>query len=282
MNVYFKENAETLFQFKKKRDLDSYMYSKFGVFTDKLCYGIHNLIDTEKWYIGSTLNGIHQRFWRTWDTAHFRLVSEGTHEFLNTENLRNFEVVILYYDEFNCIGWSDLRNIETDFISKYDSYNKGYNKTPIAQAGFYGKKHSEDEKERIRVTLAKTNKNPEVIKRRSDSSKNVWNRPGYRESRANNPKCRGFKCSDDLRKKRSENAKGREAYYSCLAKKKFFLKPGDSDRLNKLLEEFPDLKRGNPPAFVRNDWWNDPKWNDDINKTSTTIETTGDNKSGKE
>lgn len=76
MEVYFSENANVLYNIKPSK-LNNYLYSKFGDFSDKLCYGIHNLIDTDKWYIGSTVNGIYQRFWRCFDTAHFRCVKEN-------------------------------------------------------------------------------------------------------------------------------------------------------------------------------------------------------------
>lgn len=243
MEVYFSENANVLYNIKPSK-LNNYLYSKFGDFSDKLCYGIHNLIDTDKWYIGSTVNGIYQRFWRCFDTAHFRCVKENYHFFLTEDILENFEVVILYYDETNSIPKNDLRLIETDFIIRYDSYNKGYNRTPSAQAGFYGKNHTDDEIERIKSSLSETNKLPEVKARRSEGSKRSWKSPEYRE------KLTGIK-----------------SYYTCIGRKVIIIKPEKVEEMKKI---YPDLKPGKPTMcneYKKDhsyEWWNDRRWNDNI------------------
>lgn len=243
METYFSINLKDAYSCNKK-ELDKFLKSKFGEFSNKLCYGIHNLVETEKWYIGSTVNGVQQRFWRTWNTAHFKCIENGIHEFINESNIDKYELVILFYDESMKMTKSQLRWKETEYITKYDSYNLGYNKIPIAQAGFYGKKHSDDEKRKIIRSLNETNKDPEVSKRRSNGLKSAWSRPEYRE-----------KCT------------GKKVWYSCSAKSVFMIK---DEQVNEYKSLYPDLNKGKPTMcneYKKNhsyEWWNDPKWNKNL------------------
>lgn len=236
--------------------LDSYLRDSINLTRGRLCYGIHNL-KLDKWYIGSTVCGIQLRFWKCFSTGHFYQVSQGTHKFLTLNNLEEFELVIL--EEFDKITKTELRKVESKYIAIYDSFNSGYNDTPSAQAGFYGKHHSEESRKKTSDTLSRTNKLPEVSERRRSGMRRYYSTINVSEvqSKRSKGKKKHFSDPDTPRLR----ASGRTQYYSYSSRKCFFRRP---DELDELKKEFPDIRKGNPQRSydktLYENWWEDPKW----------------------
>lgn len=227
-----------------KKVLDAYLRDAIGLTKGRLCYGIHNL-KLDKWYIGSTVCGIQLRFWKCFSTGHFYQVSQGSHKFLTLENIKEFELVIL--EEFDDITKKELRKVESKYIVIYDSFNNGYNDTPSAQAGFYGKHHSEESRRKTSKTLI-------------DRKNGIIRPEPEKKPRRSRPSGLKYEYSDpDI----IRNAViGRKKFYSYSAKKIFFRRPEEFDDLK---SEYPDLKWGNPERRNRDksiypNWWDDPKW----------------------
>lgn len=109
-----------------------------------LVYGLHNT-KLDKWYIGSTITSLWWRMYKTYDNGHFHLILDGDrHPFIKIHDLNDWELVILYNSPGSTTEY--IRAKENYYIKLYNSYDNGYNSTPTAYAGFYGKHHTEDSK----------------------------------------------------------------------------------------------------------------------------------------
>lgn len=124
MNTYHKIEFTELLTLRSSKSLREFFKDNFGLPTYKvdLIYGIHNKLDSEKWYIGQTKD-LYQRLWNTRSAeGHCQMVVAGVHPFIT--NTSEFEFIVL-----EVVDSESLNYWESYYCIKYDSYVKGYNKS---------------------------------------------------------------------------------------------------------------------------------------------------------
>lgn len=250
MNIYKQFELKDLYLCRDS--IDNKIREIYPDYSGHVVYGLRSK-STDKWYIGSTICGIHHRFTKTFDSGHFTLYDNGIHSFIN--NLDDFELIILFDDP--SITKKNIRKIEDQYIIKYNSYegweNGGFNKGPSSNANFINRNHSVVSINKIKHSLSITNSRPEIKAKRSEAIR----KNNEIRKLSGLPAPSGFKHSPLSTKAHSDAGKGREDYYSLIERKGFYLK---SHEVSDKLLQFPDLKKGNPHKLkaYKPKWWTNP------------------------
>jgi len=106
-------------------------------------YLIENLINSKK-YIGITTQGYKKRFKQHIKDAKNKRYNSALHHAIRKYGIENFTIEVIEFAD----SWDDLCEKETDNISKYDTYNNGYNLT-LGGEGSKGCAITEDNKQKI-------------------------------------------------------------------------------------------------------------------------------------
>jgi len=106
-------------------------------------YLIENLINSKK-YIGITTQGHKKRFKQHIKDAKNKRYNSALHHAIRKYGIENFTIEVIEFAD----SWDELCEKETDNISKYDTYNTGYNLT-LGGEGSKGCAITEDNKKKI-------------------------------------------------------------------------------------------------------------------------------------
>lgn len=165
-----------------------------------IIYLIQNLVN-ENCYVGKTVHSLESRW-----NAHIKTAFKGApwplSKAIRKYGPENFALCILM-----TVPEDQLNVSERFCISIFGSSRHGYNAT---NGGDGGEVLDPEARERMRLA-AKCKRTPEQRKRMSDARKKmIASNPGFKEKLVNH--CRKiagqFEVTDDLRNKRSENARG--------------------------------------------------------------------------
>ena len=108
-----------------------------------------------KYYIGITIYPLKKRMRQHEIRSEKRKTNlPAFHSAIKKYGFDNFEWEII---EDNITSWEKLCELEIYYIIKYDSYNNGYNLTKGGE-GSFGRKHSEETKEKIRKSINEYNR----------------------------------------------------------------------------------------------------------------------------
>lgn len=123
METNFTIDFERIMEMSKQSEFNLFMKLNFKLSKTPLIYGIHNKLNTEKWYIDQSKD-LYQRLWNTRNRdGHCQKVHDKT-GFIYENGVSNFELVIL-----NVCNESELDDLEEYYCKKYKSYEFGYNKS---------------------------------------------------------------------------------------------------------------------------------------------------------